>query len=109
MTRFETNKRSAGLARLFSFAATLVLLLAPAAARAGIDGVPVTGPVTLTASAGYISVPDGASIYSWGYSCSEPEEHCTGSMQLPGPTLIVTEGATRDEMLKSLRPLSGAK
>jgi FtsP/CotA-like multicopper oxidase with cupredoxin domain len=85
MIRFETKKRSAGLARLFSFAATLVLLMAPAVARAGIDGVP--GPMfSLTASAGYISIADGGSIYSWGYS------NGNDPMQLPGPTLIVTEG-----------------
>jgi hypothetical protein len=90
MTRFETKKRSAGVARLFSVAAAVVLLLVPEAARAGIDGE--TGPTfNLTASAGYISIADGGSIYSWGYSCSEPEP-CTGSMQLPGPTLIVTAG-----------------
>jgi len=39
----------------------------------------------LTASDGYISIADGGSIYSWGYSID-------GSMQLPGPTLIVNEG-----------------
>jgi FtsP/CotA-like multicopper oxidase with cupredoxin domain len=83
MTSFETKKRSARLARLFSFAAAVALLLVPEAALAGIDGV--TGPFNLTASKGYISVADGGSIYSWGYSTD-------GSMQLPGPTLIVTAG-----------------
>ena len=66
MTKFKPNKFSAGLARLFSVAA-IVLLLVPAVARAGIDGVPGTN-FTLTASEGYISVADGGSIYSWGYS-----------------------------------------
>jgi FtsP/CotA-like multicopper oxidase with cupredoxin domain len=96
MIRFETKKRSAGLARLFSVAAAVALLLAPEAARAGIDGE--TGPTfNLTASAGYISVPDGGSIYSWGYS--------TGSqMQLPGPTLIVTEGDTVRVTLNNALP-----
>jgi FtsP/CotA-like multicopper oxidase with cupredoxin domain len=84
MTKFEPNKCSAGVARLFSIAA-VVLLLVPAAARAGIDGV--TGPFELTASEGYISIADGGSIYSWGYSTD-------GTMQLPGPTLIVTAGDT---------------
>ena len=60
------------------------MLLLPGAAHALINGV--TGPgFSLTASAGYISVADGASVYSWGYSTG-------GTMQLPGPTLIVTEG-----------------
>ncbi len=40
---------------------------------------------TLTASEGYISIADGGSVYSWGYSLD-------GQMQLPGPTLIVTAG-----------------
>ena len=83
MTRFEPKKRSAGVARLFSVAAAVALLLVPAAARAAIDGE--TGSMfDLTASEGYISVADGGSIYSWGYSTGSP-------MQLPGPTLIVTE------------------
>ncbi len=84
MTRFEPKKRSAGLARLFSVAAVVGLLLVPAAAQAAIDGV--TGSTfSLTARAGHISIADGGSVYSWGYT--------TGStMQLPGPTLIVTAG-----------------
>jgi len=41
---------------------------------------------SLSASEGYISVADGGSIYSWGYSVDGL------AMQLPGPTLIVTEG-----------------
>jgi FtsP/CotA-like multicopper oxidase with cupredoxin domain len=98
MTRFETKKRSARVARLLSFAATLVLLLAPEAARAGIDGE--TGPVfELTASAGYISLPDGASIYSWGYATSTRDK-----MQLPGPTLIVTAGQPVSVTLNNALP-----
>jgi hypothetical protein len=53
-------------------------------ARAEVLGV--EGPTfTLVAGAGYVSTPDGASIYSWGYGTG-------GSMQFPGPTLIVREG-----------------
>ena len=39
----------------------------------------------LKATEGYISVADGGSVYSWGYTAGT-------EMQLPGPTLIVTEG-----------------
>ncbi len=86
MIRFEPNKHSAGLVRLFSVGAALVVLCLPQGARAAIDGI--TGPgFSLNASAGYISVADGGSIYSWGYSAG-------ATMQLPGPTLIVTEGQT---------------
>jgi FtsP/CotA-like multicopper oxidase with cupredoxin domain len=89
MTKFEPNKFSTGMVRLFSVVAVLTSLLAPAAARAGIDGLPVSdgSVVTLTASEGYVSIADGGSIYSWGYSN-------TGTMQLPGTTLILTQGDT---------------
>ncbi len=61
------------------------LLAGATTARAGIDGI--TGPTfQLTAGVGYVSTPDGASIYSWGYGSG-------GNMQFPGPTLIVNEGA----------------
>jgi len=83
MTRFEPKKRSAGLARSFSVVAAVALLSVPVAARAQIPEA-ASNSVSLTARAGHISVPDGGSIYSWGYT--------TGSvMQLPGPTLLVTE------------------
>jgi len=96
MTRFKPNKRSAGLARLFSVFAAVTVLLVPAAARAAIDGV--TGPsFSLSARAGYISIADGGSHYSWGYT--------TGStMQLPGPTLIVTAGDTVTVTLTNALP-----
>src|SRR4051795_13709733 len=85
------------------------LLLAPAmavaftaAAYAAAPGI--TGPTfNLTAQPAYITQPDGASIYSWGYGCTSapsgfnppaakmPNANCP-TMQIPGPTLIVTEG-----------------
>jgi FtsP/CotA-like multicopper oxidase with cupredoxin domain len=57
----------------------------------------------LTAAAGFISQPDGASIYSWGYGCTNGAENTflptmananCPQMQVPAPTLIVTEGDT---------------
>lgn len=48
----------------------------------------VTGPAfNLEARGGYISTPDGSSIYTWGYGQA-------GQMQYPGPNLAVTEGQT---------------
>lgn len=41
---------------------------------------------SLTAADGYVSTPDGNSIYMWSYRNS------SGSFQLPGPTLCVTSG-----------------
>jgi FtsP/CotA-like multicopper oxidase with cupredoxin domain len=73
-----------------------MLLSTPASA--GIDGIPVSGSINLTASEGYISVADGGSIYSWGYAAPG------GVMQLPGPTLIVNEGAIFDVVLSNGLP-----
>jgi len=64
----------------------------------------ITGPIfNLVAGPAYISQPDGASIYSWGYGCNgapagfAPANITTATcstMQIPGPTLIVHEGET---------------
>jgi FtsP/CotA-like multicopper oxidase with cupredoxin domain len=89
---------------LANFAA--VLLLVAATTYAAVPGI--TGPTfNLTAQPAYISQPDGAAIYSWGYGCTGapsgfaprpgaanlPNANCPG-MQVPGPTLIVTQGQT---------------
>lgn len=72
--------------KLLGMSASL-LLLAANTAWAAIDGV--SGPVfNLTAKADYISTGDGGSIYSWGYA------NGNGTMQYPGPTLIVNQGDT---------------
>jgi FtsP/CotA-like multicopper oxidase with cupredoxin domain len=96
---------------------TILNLLAPAAAMlltatayAAVPGVTaVAGPsgstFDLTAQAAYLNQPDGQAVYSWGYGCngtatfvtalngaSLDHSHCE-TMQIPGPTLIVNEGA----------------
>src|SRR5579864_8118367 len=57
----------------------------------------------LTAQQAFLNQPDGESVYSWGYGCVAgtptfvPAAITTGfcpTMQVPGPTLVVTEGAT---------------
>jgi FtsP/CotA-like multicopper oxidase with cupredoxin domain len=89
------------------------------AAAPGITGG-LTGPsntFNLTASPAYITQPDGAMVYSWGYSCSTgfsptylpnmPGATPTCSnMQIPGPTLIVTEGQTVTVTLTNNLPTS---
>jgi len=88
--------------------AALLALLA-GGAQAAAPGITGTS-FTLTASAAYTSQPDGASIYSWGYGCTTPPaasafvpSNGTASliagancptMQIPGPTLVVHQGAT---------------
>jgi FtsP/CotA-like multicopper oxidase with cupredoxin domain len=71
-------------------------------ARAAAPGI--TGPTfNLTAKTAFLNQPDGSSVYSWGYGCNgapsgfAPAAITTAScpsMQIPGPTLIVTEGQT---------------
>jgi FtsP/CotA-like multicopper oxidase with cupredoxin domain len=88
--------------------AMAVALLFTASANAATPGI--TGPTfNLTAQSAYTTQPDGQSIYSWGYGCSgTPSGFAPSStfgtgkvgivgancpnMQIPGPTLIVTEG-----------------
>ena len=90
--------------RLVTRAAGLCAVLLAGAAQAaapGITGVSGTPEFNLVAAPGNISQPDGATIYSWGYGCSSQPSafvpptisnaNCP-QMQLPGPTLVVTEG-----------------
>ena len=80
----------------------VAMLLLTVGAYAAAPGI--TGPsFDLRAEAAYITQPDGAMIYSWGYGCVSqnvtfaPAAITNGfcnTMQIPGPTLIVTEGQT---------------
>jgi FtsP/CotA-like multicopper oxidase with cupredoxin domain len=105
-------------------AATMFLANAQAATFGITSAPPVAPPISpavastfnLSATAAFISQPDGASIYSWGYGCSastatfKPATNagtCT-TMQLPGPTLIVNEGDTVTVTLtNNLPPAAG--
>jgi FtsP/CotA-like multicopper oxidase with cupredoxin domain len=78
-----------------------VVSLAPTA-HAAAPGI--TGPTfNLTAQQAYLTQPDGQMIYSWGYGCASAPtgfapaaitNRFCNTMQVPGPTLIVTEGQT---------------
>ena len=81
-------------------APTLALFLS-GAAHAAVPGI--TGPTfNLTAQPAFLNQPDGNAVYSWGYGCNgsptgtAPKAMTVScpSMQVPGPTLIVTEGQT---------------
>jgi FtsP/CotA-like multicopper oxidase with cupredoxin domain len=89
-------------------------LLPASTARAAVPGI--TGPTfNLVASADYVSQPDGASIYSWGYGCDGPPSGfapwngACPAMQMPGPTLIVTEGDTVTVNLRNNLPPAAGK
>src|SRR5438067_122479 len=92
------------LLALVMLAAALLLTAAAHAAAPGIKGT----TFNLTAQPAYISQPDGQAVYSWGYGCTggtpgsatfaPPASLMPGAtcptMQVPGPTLIVTQGGT---------------
>jgi FtsP/CotA-like multicopper oxidase with cupredoxin domain len=103
---------------LLGMMAALVLFVVPAATAAtpGISGT----TFYLTAQADYISQPDGQAVYSWGYGC-DPNHALQSSqflpqhfslspfcnaMQIPGPTLIVTEGQSISVTLTNNLPLA---
>ena len=77
-------------------------LLFTATARAASPGITGTS-FSLTAQSAFLNQPDGAAVYAWGYGCvatfvpafapAMPNQKCP-TMQVPGPTLIVTEGAS---------------
>src|SRR5882757_79511 len=86
---------------LLGLVIAVAVLVAPAV-RAAAPGITGT-TFNFDAKAAYTTQPDGASIYSWGYGCSAAPSGFAPAgvagascpeMQLPGPTLIVNEGAT---------------
>jgi FtsP/CotA-like multicopper oxidase with cupredoxin domain len=96
---------------LFRKTGMLVTVLAAVAslamtARAAAPGISSgTATFNLTAQPAYLTQPDGQFIYSWGYGCANTTgltflpagigttqgANCQ-TMQVPGPTLIVTQG-----------------
>jgi FtsP/CotA-like multicopper oxidase with cupredoxin domain len=85
--------------------APMPALLLATAAQAAVPGI--TGGASrtfnLTAQPANLNQPDGNAVYSWGYGCNgTPAGFAPAaisgatcpSMQVPGPTLIVTEGQT---------------
>src|SRR5882724_9802182 len=98
-----TTIKATSMKRLLPLVMMAAALLLTAAAHAAAPGI--TGPTfNLTAQAASISQPDGQGVYSWGYGCTTPTSVAfvpattttpfCNTMQVPGPTLVVTEGQT---------------
>ena len=120
MRATKMNKTNA-IAR-FLLAPVLALWFAGAASATspGITGgTGSTATFALTAKSSYLTQPDGAAVYSWGYGCTTPGSGHTFAppaanmpgatcpdMQIPGPTLIVTEGQTVTVTLTNSLPTS---
>jgi FtsP/CotA-like multicopper oxidase with cupredoxin domain len=103
-----TMKKATSMNRLpalVMMAAALLLAAAAHAAAPGITGTGAAGTFNLTAQTALLNQPDGQAVYSWGYGCTTstasfvpaaipaPAAGCP-AMQVPGPTLVVTEGQT---------------
>src|ERR1700736_530229 len=99
-----------------SLALTSLASTAHAAAPGITGGSLTTGTAaafSLSAAPAYLTHPDGQAVYSWGYGCNgAPAGYspaltttaaCT-TMQVPGPTLIVTEGQTVSVTLTNSLP-----
>jgi FtsP/CotA-like multicopper oxidase with cupredoxin domain len=110
------TKKATTMNRMLPLLAVAGWLLA-AAAQAAAPGIKAT-TFNLTASPAYLSQPDGQSVYSWGYGCTggalssgtfapatSTTPFCT-TMQIPGPTLIVTENQTVTVVLTNNLPAS---
>ena len=93
--------KSISIARLLL--APMVALLLAATAHGATPGI--KGPTfKLVAQDAFLNQPDGAAVYSWGYGCDGAPlggfapaaitNATCPTMQIPGPTLIVTEGDT---------------
>ena len=101
-------KNATSKTKLFlALVAALTLSLVPAAfaAAPGISSTAGTaGTFNLTAQEAFLNQPDGNAVYSWGYGCvagSSPTfvpkasfafAPSCNTMQVPGPTMVVTEG-----------------
>src|SRR6266852_3978466 len=94
-------KKTISMSKLLPVVILTMASLFTATAYASAPGI--TGPVfNLTAAPAYLTQPDGQAVYSWGYGCTTPPSAAsfrptaiTGTfcnvMQVPGPTLVVTE------------------
>jgi FtsP/CotA-like multicopper oxidase with cupredoxin domain len=103
MTRFNNKNRIAVTLTAVALLLAVVALFTrnAEAATPGITGT----TFNLVATPNYITQPDGMTIYSWGYGCASTYKPTFApaaftsigfcpTMQVPGPTLIVTEGQT---------------
>src|SRR5882672_5584289 len=111
-----TMKKATSMNRLFPIAALVAALSITAAAQAAAPGI-AGNSFNLTAQPAYISQPDGNTVYTWGYGCTAPPATSAfvpttttapfcNTMQVPGPTLVVTEGQSVSVTLTNGLPAS---
>src|SRR6202140_3358161 len=111
------TREATAMNRLLPWTLAAAALWVTALVHAAAPGI--TGPAfTLTAHDATISQPDGQAVYSWGYGCTTapagarfvpaaiatPTTPFCNTMQVPGPTLVVTEGQTVTVTLTNALP-----
>src|SRR6267143_2417133 len=116
----ETNmKKAISMSKLLPVVMLALDLLFTATAHAAAPGIKGQS-FALTAQSAYLTQPDGQSIYSWGYGCASTFTPAFAPqpgginlanakcplMQVPGPTLIVTENQTVTVTLTNNLPAS---
>jgi FtsP/CotA-like multicopper oxidase with cupredoxin domain len=98
VTSGVTMKNTISKTRFLLVPMVAVALLLTATAHAATPGITGTA-FSLIAQPAYLNQPDGQAVYSWGYGCNGAPSGflptaITGAgcstMQVPGPTLIVT-------------------
>jgi FtsP/CotA-like multicopper oxidase with cupredoxin domain len=112
--RTTITKKATSMKRLLPLATAAALSYAglAQAAAPGISSTTGTAATfNLDAAPAYINQPDGNQVYSWGYGCTASttvtpnptfvpaaigvtQGASCSTMQIPGPTLVVTEGQT---------------
>src|SRR5437016_3318254 len=114
----QTTRKATTMNRMLPLLAAAAGWLLAAAAQAAAPGISGNA-INLTASPAYLTQPDGQSVYSWRYGCTggvlsagqsfvpatSTTPFCT-TMQVPGPTLVVTEGQTVTVTLTNNLPAS---
>jgi FtsP/CotA-like multicopper oxidase with cupredoxin domain len=99
-TRFAERRVTIGLAlTALLLAGVPAMSTAGAATSEGLECASATQQTfNLTAGDGYVSTPDGNSLYMWSYGMS------SGGFQLPGPTLCVVSGQKVTVVLHNTLP-----
>jgi len=111
MKQMNTNRIAS--ARVLPIVMLAAASLLAATAHSAVPGIQGTA-FNLQAHDGFISQPDGNTVYSWGYGCTStagntfvpagiPGANCP-NMQQPGPTLVVTEGVPFSVTLTNALP-----
>ena len=114
--RMKNMKKAISMTRLLLVPMVVLFAATAFAAAPGITSTGTANTFNLTAQPANLNQPDGSAVYSWGYGCvagttptfapAAIAGAACPTMQVPGPTLIVTEGQTITVTLTNNLPTS---